>query len=368
MGGATLSFLTMVKGLQNLGVASIVAIPAFKNINPLFKKEMDEARIHYEKVYLCQSVCLKINGANNLISRCKRLCLPFRKKYSHLCLKRLIKKINPDIIHTNTGVIHEGFTVAQELGIPHVWHLREFQDLDFNLVIYPSFDCFCKLLNKSYTISITKSIYEHFKLSHCQRAQIIYNGIFSKEQTYYLPKEKYFLCASRLSPEKGIVDVIVAFADFVKIHNDFQLLIAGTGDERYIEYLKNVAEKSGCRNNVQLIGYIKNVIPYMSKARALIVASYNEGFGRMTAEACFCGSMVIGRNSAGTKEILEQTGGILFNNVVEMKKAMQTVVEMPEEEYRKQTLHAQKMAAQTFSIENNISQIHSFYTHILEYI
>lgn len=365
MGGATLSFLTMIKGLQDLGITPIVAVPANKRVNPLFSKEMSDSKIHYEKVYLCQSVSLETNGIGLLIQNIKRLILPFRKKYSRLCLRRLIRKINPDIIHTNTGVIHEGFTIAQELGIPHVWHLREFQDLDFKLAIYPSFDYFCKLLKDSYTISITKSICQHFKLTHCKRAQIIYNGIFSKEQTYYLPKEKYFLCASRLSPEKGIADTIVAFADFVKIHSDFQLLIAGTGNEEYIEYLKSVAEKKGCRNKVQFIGFIKNVIPYMTKAKALIVASYNEGFGRMTAEACFCGSIVIGRNSAGTKEILEQTGGVLFNNEIEMKKAMQMIVEMPEEEYRDKVLYAQNIAVQTFSIENNVSQVYSFYMHIL---
>lgn len=365
MGGATLSFLSMIKGLQELGITAIVAIPAYKKVNPLFKKEMENAKLHYEKVYLCQSVSVESSGINKLVSVGKRLLLPLRKKYSQLCLKCLIKKINPDIIHTNTGVIHEGYMVARKMGIPHVWHLREYQDLDFRLKIYPSFDLFCEQLKHSFTISITKGINEHFRLEHCKNAKIIYNGIFGKEQTVYLPKEKYFLCASRISPEKGISDVILAFIEFQKTHNDYKLLIIGSGDKKYVETLKHIIANSSCKNSVQFIGFVENVIPYMAKAKALIVASYNEGFGRMTAESCFCGSIVIGRNTAGTKEILEQTGGLLFDNTAEMEKAMQMIVEMPEAKYMERALHAQYMAVQTFSIENNVSQIYSLYTHIL---
>ena len=366
MGGATLSFFTMIKGLKELGITPIVVIPANKKINPFFLKEVEKIQLQYEKVYLCQSVSFETNGFNLYIQKIKRQLLPLRKKYSYICLKQLVKKIKPDIIHTNTGVIHEGFIVARELGIPHVWHLREYQELDFKLKTYPSFDFFCKLLKQSFTISITKGINEYFKLTHCEKAKVIYNGIFDKDHVCYFPKEKYFLCASRISPEKGISDVILAFNDFQQEHNDYKLLIIGAGNKKYIETLRHIADNSSCKNSVQFIGFVENVIPYMAKAKALVVASHNEGFGRMTAEACFCGSLVIGRNSAGTKEILEQTGGIFFNNIAEIKKAMQIIAEMPEEEYKKQALHAQNIAVQTYSIENNVNQVYSFYMHILK--
>ena len=40
----------------------------------------------------------------------------------------------------------------------------------------------------------------------------------------------------------------------------------------------------------------------MSKALALFVPSSFEGFGFITVEAMFCGCLVIGRNTGGTKE------------------------------------------------------------------
>ena len=41
-------------------------------------------------------------------------------------LKKKIKKMNIDVIHSNTSVIDVGAKVAKQLGIKHVWHFREF--------------------------------------------------------------------------------------------------------------------------------------------------------------------------------------------------------------------------------------------------
>ena len=72
----------------------------------------------------------------------------------------------------------------------------------------------------------------------------------------------------------------------------------------------------------------------MSKSKALIVASRSEGFGRMTVESMFNGSMVIGRNSGGTLEVLKKMGGILYDgSLYELTKAMCAVHEMSDEEY-----------------------------------
>ena len=84
---------------------------------------------------------------------------------------------NPDIIHTNTGVIHEGLKVAKRLKIPHVWHLREYQDKDFNWEAFPCFSAYCQMLRKSYVITITNDIKAHFGLLDFPYSRTIYNGV-----------------------------------------------------------------------------------------------------------------------------------------------------------------------------------------------
>ncbi len=81
-------------------------------------------------------------------------------------LYKIVKKEKPDIIHTNVGVLREGLWVAKFCKIPHVWHLREYQDLDFSWDIYPSKRVYERLLRKSDAIvTITDNIRSYFNLS-----------------------------------------------------------------------------------------------------------------------------------------------------------------------------------------------------------
>lgn len=365
--GSTISFLTLIKGiyLRNNTTVHIV-VPKKEQISPFFLKEVEKLKVQIYQIYLCQSILISPRFFYHYpIFWIKKYSLPIRKWYSKYRLNKLIKTINPDIIHTNTGVLHEGFEVSKELNIPHVWHLREYQDLDFNLQIYPSYYSFCNKLKQSHVICITKGILNHFNLQNYSKAKVIYNGVFSeKNYSYNRNKSNYFLCASRISPEKNINQVIEVFSIFKKSYPNYKLIIAGSGNPSYIDQLKQLCKNLGCENNIVFLGFVKDISTYMCKAKALIVASYNEGFGRMTAEACFCGCIVIGKNTAGTKEILENTGGMLFNNSPELEKAMETVVNLSNNEYEKIALSAQEKAIRSYSIENYVNQVSKFYQQI----
>lgn len=365
-GGATMSFLTLIKGMVALNITPYIIIPKKERISSLFLDEINRLGINYYKVYLCQSVLVSPKRLQDYPKYwLKKYTMPIRQWYSQKHLIFLIKNIKPDIIHTNTGILHDGFEVSKKLNIPHIWHLREYQDLDFKLNIYPSFNSFCKKLKHSYVIAITKGIMMHFNLQNYNKAYTIYNGVFSQKDNYYNPnKSNYFLCASRISPEKGIDQVIKAFSILKKNENHYKLLIAGSGDDKYINELKLLTQQLKCEKDIIFLGFIKDIKSYMLKAKALIVASHNEGFGRMTAEACFCGCIVIGRNTAGTQEILNKTGGLLFNNINELSNAMNTVINLPTKEYEFIAHLAQDKAIKLYSIENYINQVYNIYKQI----
>lgn len=365
-GGATMSFLTLIKGMVALNITPYIIIPKKERISSLFLDEINRLGINYYKVYLCQSVLVSPKKLQDYPKYwLKKYTMPIRQWYSQKHLIFLIKKIKPDIIHTNTGILHDGFEASKKLNIPHIWHLREYQDLDFKLNIYPSFNSFCQKLKHSYVIAITKGIMTHFNLQNYNKAYTIYNGVFSQKDNYYNPnKSNYFLCASRISPEKGIDQVIKAFSILKQNENHYKLLIAGSGDDKYINELKLLTQQLKCEKDIIFLGFIKDIKSYMLKAKALIVASHNEGFGRMTAEACFCGCIVIGRNTAGTQEILNETGGFLFNNINELSNAMNTVIHLPIKEYEFIAHLAQDKAIKLYSIENYIDQVHNIYKQI----
>ncbi len=103
----------------------------------------------------------------------------------------------------------------------------------------------------------------------------------------------------------------------------------------------------------------------MRSAKALLVTSRFEGFGRMTAEANMCGCLVIGRNTGGTSEILNLTlGGWLFNNVDDLVEKMEHVASLIDNEYLSLSHHAQAIAFQKFSTERHANKINCLYVSI----
>lgn len=362
MGGATISFFNMILGLKIKNIIPIVVYPSKGNNKANFEQILLENNIQGYQIPMRIEA---IGAPDNVRKFLQYLAVFIYSRISRYKLSRIVEIENPDIIHTNTGVIHFGNEVALKYHIPHVWHIREYQDLDFHLKILPSNKRFCKLLQTSYVITITENLLVHFYLQEYPLAKCIYNGIYKKSSAIYdLPKEKFFLSASRISPEKGISDILEAFG---RIHDeipDYKLIIAGYGNQKHIEELRQLVSEKKIIKQVEFVGFIKDIKPLMRKATALIVASHNEGFGRMTAEASFMGCAVVGRNTAGTKEIMDKVGGLRFSSVNELARQMLYITRLDNDKYDALTRSAQEKAVDLFSVERNIDEVYNFYQSI----
>jgi len=372
MGGATISFLNMIEELKKeKDIIPYVVYPTSSENHQLIDR-LKELRINYYSTRVVMSIYPSIKNLKDILLFPLKIAKLFvGKLLSYIQLKSVIVKFSPDIIHTNTGVVHEGATVARKLKIPHCWHIREYQDKDFNWKIFPAKQQFISVLMRDNVITITKDLTKHFQLQNHKNARVIYNGVlYENEKIYIHEKEKYFLCASRISPEKKIEGTIQAFAEFCKTNSDYKLLIAGfcTGNEYMIE-LQRLVDNLGLTSRVKFLGY-KNkceIAQLMSNACALIVSSQYEAFGRMTAESLIYGCLVIGRNTGGTKEILETTdGGWLYNNQDELTKFMSDIVNLVNtEQYKQKIITAQNMAVSLYSIEQNANAIYSLYNKLI---
>lgn len=369
MDGSTISFINLASYLHDKGVTIYVTYPEEK-VNEKFLQRTSSIISGYFHVPIAfQMIAPGHSGKIDKIKNIMRRDLLVRKlklKPETDNIVKLIHDLNPDIVHTNVGIIQGGYYASVKCGVPHVWHIREYQTKDFGWKFIPSYNGFVSLLHKSYVITISNDLLRHFKLEDSQNAVCIYNGCFPQNQTSYVyPKERYFLCCSRIKETKGFSDVINSFAEFYKNNLNWKLIIAGTGDPQYINNLKSLAEELGCGNAVEFCGFKDNVRPLMEHAQALIVASKFEGFGRMTAEAAFCGCLVIGRNTGGTAEILRKTGGFLFSDCSELSNAMNTVSSISAEEYRNLAMRAQHIAKKYFSNESSGSSVYEFYKKII---
>ncbi len=362
MGGGNISLINMLKGMHKKGIEIFIVYPD-KKMDPDFYKETKDFVSGYYRAWMHAYFHPRVNN----LSWKTKIKEKIKAMTEDVNVNQIIKEVKPDIIHTNVGVIHVGYRCAKKNGIPHVWHLREYQTKDFDCEIEPSYDKFVQMLHQSNVITITKDILNYFKLGDSKTATCIYNGCCSKDDICFdYPKEKYFLCCSRIAKSKGHKEVVEAFVQFYKVHKDYKLIIAGFGEEDYIAELKEIVKRARMEDAVKFVGYKDDVKPLMRKAQALIVASACEGFGRMTAEAAFYGCLVIGRNSGGTKEILENTGGFLYNQENNgLLDKMNAVAQLSDEQYKDMANGAQMVAVESYSNEQNVDKIFELYKKIL---
>ncbi len=135
----------------------------------------------------------------------------------------------------------------------------------------------------------------------------------------------YFLAVGRLTKQKNYQYLISEFVNYLKVKKDAVLLIIGEGEEK--NKLMKLIKTNNATNNIIILGQIRNVYPFMKKAKALILSSLWEEVGFVIVEAAFCNLFVISSDCPnGPKEFLENgNAGYLFqtNKKNELVKKIQ---------------------------------------------
>lgn len=367
--GAGIALINIVRGMVAQGVDCMVVIP--------FHGEMEKR--------------LTDIGAKCYISRCYNAVYPRLKKWSDYVLwpyrltrtivynalaKRFVSRLvdveQPDVIHTNSGVIRFGANVAKKKNIPHVWHIREFQDRDFFGVPFGGLSKLRKLYHSDYNhcVAITQKVFEYFSLTS-PKDMVIYDGVFSKD--IYVPavekKKKYVLFVGSLQKGKGIYDALTAFDSAADRIPEYEFWIAGN------DYININEEISNCKNanQIKYLGFRTDIYELMANATAVLVPSYYEGFGFITTEAMLNKTIVIGRDVAGTKEQFDnglhyigKEIGIRFNNTEDLAHAIIAVCTTPCSAYQEMIDDAYKVVMEYYTIEKNTQSILNIYERFRE--
>lgn len=250
----------------------------------------------------------------------------FRKRLSnllYLIIYSLFTRLsNVDLIHSNSSVIDFGFWLSKLSKKPHIWHLREFQTIDYNIHLDKSIaEQSCLISKSDVVIAISKSIALHFNLT--EKASIVYNGVVSKEKTHKpVTKNTYFLFVGLIQIEKGLIPLLFAIHCAKSQCQDIKLLIIGDGTDHIKRYIIELCEYLDISRNVEMVGYSNDVLTYMQNARALIMPSFHEGLGRVTLEAMSQGCTVIGYASAGTAELISKDFAFPYNTNEELVNSL----------------------------------------------
>lgn len=310
----------------------------------------------------------------NFIYNCKKYIKTlymtfFYKSIIRKRIQKIISRIKPDVIISNSFSIWIGADIAESLNIPHIWYIREFMELDHKIT-HSDPNKIRKLAQRSNAIFISKSIKKYYEHKYSfLNSKVIYDHV--NYDPKLLTNMKRFtsdniniIFAGTLQKGKGVLTAIRAVNELIKKGYKLRMDIYGKGplEKEIINYLNNKNI-----NNIRLIGYSSNLSAVRKNYDLALVCSQMEALGRVTIEAMYYRNLVLGANRGGTLELIQdKENGFLYdvNDVKDLEKKIENIVVLSKSDINEIIEKAQKFAVSNFS-QNITPQIVGFIKRVI---
>lgn len=363
--GAPKSLLEFVYSIKGKGVEPVIIMPDRGNL----KSELDKNGIKNRIIPFCNCICQNSYGLSDYV---RYISTNYK---AVLKIIKIIQDEQIDIVHTNSLVVNVGAMAAYVLGVPHIWHLREYLEEDFDY----------KMLNGRWNrrlmkcsgccIAISKGIRKKYKRKYSADIVCIYNGM--KSSSYYSPLPVYkepaidgigeLLIAGTVCEGKGQWDAVHAVETLVNRRVAVHLNIVGDGKPVFVNRLKQYVREKGLAEYIAFYPYMTNLQELRLRSKIILVCSRMEAFGRVTAEAMMAGKIVIGTDSGGTLELIgekEERGYLYpYGYPDELADKIQCALRNPEEVYEKEK-RAQKFIMTLTDMERYTERLLKIYRKV----
>lgn len=318
--GANQSLINMISSLKDQDVITKVVFPDNGPICQYF----DDLGLEYSIVkYKSEGIDPRKSIKSKFLNFLRVLNKDFLNRIALKKLQKIVRLHNITIIHSNSSVVGIGEELAKKENIRHVWHLREYIDLDHGMDVFGGIQKLKNRIKKSdKVISISEGILKHFGVQN--NSIVLYNSVRKIANSFQSKtKSNYFLFCGSLVKNKGIEEAIQSFYNVFQYNNNLKLCIAGKAEYKYEMYLRSLVLQLKIEDNVEFLGFRKDTDILMSNALALLMCSKNEALGRVTIEAMLNSCLVIGFNNAGTAELIKDgLTGLLYNDIEELTNHM----------------------------------------------
>lgn len=267
----------------------------------------------------------------------------------------LLRKENPDIVHTHTpkaGLV--GMTAAFLAGVPHRLHtvaglplmeatgnkrkvLNFVEKITYKFAtkIYPNSGGLNDFIIKNkFTTSKKLKVLGNgssngINVSHFSKEEIEAHVLNDLRQKHNISNQDFvFIFVGRLVGDKGVNELVSAFSSLK--HKDVKLLLVGAMetdlDPLKSETLKEIEENP----KIIFVGFQKDVRPYFAISDTFVFPSYREGFPNVVMQAGAMELPSIVSNINGCNEIIvDGENGIIVpvKDIGALQKAMETFSE-----------------------------------------
>ena len=273
--------------------------------------------------------------------------LPRRLKDSYFSIKKsaIIKRLKPDVIITNTLVIPWGAIFAYENAIPHLWMVNEFGKADQGFHFYFGYDGTIQFI-KSYSDKIITC--SHAVTSELfnspEQVEVAYdsfsnlpqnitsiesiNDVFSNDESFHL------LMVGSILIGKGQLDAVNAVIELIKNRGEkIELVLIGYSNREYQNVIETHIIHEGVQDKIRILPFRDEIYPIMKSADLILLCSRKEAFGRVIAEGMLLNKPVIGTNSGGITELIQNgKTGFLYShgNYFQLADQIQELIHNPE--------------------------------------
>jgi len=281
-------------------------------------------------------VCTSQDGSywekfNSLGIKTYNLALRKLSLYTPFKLFSILRKEKPDLVHTHgKGPGLYGRIIGKLLNIPvvHTFHGFHYEDLSpLKKWVHLTAEIFLAMITDQHIFVSAgeKKRASVIRLLDEENSTIIHNGVdhncirnLSVNRSAVLKSigcenwenNKILGTLSRLSPEKGILNLISAFSKAAQEMPDLRLIIVGGYPEEHADYYletKELIEKENLTEHVRILGYRQDAIDILKCMDFYISPSLSEGLPISMLEAFAAGIPTIATEITGNKDILRNS-------------------------------------------------------------
>jgi glycosyltransferase involved in cell wall biosynthesis len=228
------------------------------------------------------------------------------------------------MLHTHTPVASFIGRVAGRIaGVPHIvytahgFHFHEYGNLLTNFIYFglekfagKFTDVLITINSDDYKVAVDKKIVPHRKVVYIKGVGVDtkrFNSQRVSTEGVSLSLSEFsgsiFISVGRLEREKHFEHLLKSFSLVKHKRSDFKFFIVGDGPKK--DYLKKLSIELNLQNQVQFLGYIKEVEKFLKISHIFVFASSREGLPVSLMEAMVMEKPVVAYNIRGVRDLVE---------------------------------------------------------------
>lgn len=155
--------------------------------------------------------------------------------------------------------------------------------------------------------------HENILRSYGKNSYVSYIGVDTEKfKPLGLERDNFVMSVGTCIPPKGYDFLIRAVGKIPKEKRPELVIVGNSSDERWVAYLKQLAEKHDVNLDIMTMISDEDLIRLYNMARVVVYAPYLEPFGYVPLEAMACKTPVVGVKEGGLKEtVIHNKTGLL---------------------------------------------------------